>query len=249
MTQQAHKSPKIGRSLSLRSFVRRHKRLLAFIGATLVLSNYILGDWLRESAKDAADDARSSTSELQTQIILNQILAKVGAIDDHQMGIATEAVRAAFQHGPAPVKPESVDDVRRTFEELDASSRGPAVNTVEVMRQFDEQVAKQGDQALANYNNVMARLDRELSEMKNQQEKPDPDKLAAIRKQVAEACQSLTNSVDNALGDLNKRMNQRNMSTARTFSLYERWSIYVYVIGWLVALAGQVMGVDGLDGD
>jgi hypothetical protein len=144
MTTTPGLMPENKRRFPFLSSVRRHKRLIAFIGATLVLGNYIVGDRLRESAKDAAEDARSSASELRTQIILDNILGTVHTIDEHQEAVTTEAVRDATQHGPVPVKPITVDDVRQAFDEIDASTRGQEYNTVEMIRQFDDQFAHPG---------------------------------------------------------------------------------------------------------
>jgi len=97
-------APEGNPKFSFLSAVRRHKRIIAFIGATLVLGNYIVGDRLRENAKDAADDASSSATELRTQIILDNILGTVHGIDEHQIELTVEAVRMANQHGRPPRK-------------------------------------------------------------------------------------------------------------------------------------------------
>jgi len=78
---------------------------------------------------------------------------------------------------------------------------------------------------------------------------PDPNQLTTTQKQAAAAGQSLTDAVSHALAGLNKRLLDRKTSTAKTLSIYNKWSMYIYIVGWSAALAGRVMGVDGLDAD
>jgi hypothetical protein len=236
---------KSGPSIAL--FFRRHTRIIAFFGATLVLGNYVVGDRLKERAKDAADDAASSASQFRLLLMLNNIAAEVHGLDEQQAEVLLPASKSAIQRRPLGTKPLSVRDVEQTLQDID-TARGQSLEFVNMMRQFDDQSARKGNEALDAYNAQIGRLDRELANIQSSRMAPNTEELSAIQKQLVDAAQQLIDAVGKAVSELNTDLIGRKAATAKDFATYDKWSIYLYIIGWVAAFFGHVFGVKGLDG-
>lgn len=176
-SDSASKTSKRRSALGFRRSLRRHIKVAAFLGASMVLGNYLVGDRLKESARDAADDANSNTVQFQAQTKLIAIQSILVSLANRPIGIMIGDNSRTSLGKRERGKTIAIQDVGDAFQNVDLI-RAQRIDLVAMMHQFGDKRALEGERALAVFSAQIEKYDKQLTSIKSVTRGSKPNTVA-----------------------------------------------------------------------
>jgi len=237
------------KSFRLVRLLRRRHRLLMFIGALIVFGTFVLKDALREQLKDLVDSISGSENLFLLRGDSAQIMRSFDALN---------AKMDAERFFDEPAKSRLV--ASPTLVELSIWHLEPSVNrdkaTLDYASAMLEKLPKRDtrdiiakiDAARSNLNLYSHGVTDLASKVWTIHSKDDPASVAVLRQAstLADDQANIYLEISHTEEAVLDRAREKAQYYERRYMVYTWISYVLYGIGWLLGLAGRLVGVEGV---
>jgi hypothetical protein len=229
-------------------WLRRHHRMLTFVGTLIIFGTFIVKDALREQLKDLADSLKSAKAQFIEELNTSESFAAYARIERK-----VDSVKA-YILDPADLK-KLIDD---KLEQLTlAGERIQRMDSALAnIESLSEKLSADKNIALL-IGNIQSQRQTALQKYAEVRKKggiliPDPRAYGGVRYPLGEAEYSAEKLKD-AVSDLSRIVLDRTESVLkkneRRSSIPTWASYFLYTLGWGLGLVGRLVGVEAGAGE
>lgn len=234
----------VERSHKLLKFVRRHRRMLTFIGALIVFSTFLTKEALREQLKDLIDSEKAAQQTSLSEVELSEANASYARIEQK-----IDAVRQLIIGNVAPA------DVPGSYDDVLALIHGRIERSevfIRSMKRLQQELPKNaGLESGIEAAQVLTDNTKELYETCKKAGAymyADPTvygghRLAPIKEAVTSS-QKMKEFVASVMGMMVEHSEQVRARHEHRLSIYSWMSYGLYTLGWGLGLVGRLVGVN-----
>lgn len=222
-------------------WLRKHHRLLTFVGALIVFGTFVVKDALREQLKDLVDSIDSAQSTYVVRMDISRIelyvkslnrYVRYGSSSQGETKIAqTESLKRDIDDlvGMTQYLAAQVGNINRLAQKLGSANKKEVTNSIEsINKQHEDLRASVTDYVRLAENNDQSRL----SEMSSKIDASWHTAETLVTSTPQFAFNLLTSA-----REVSKRQEER-------YRFYTWASYFLYALGWSLGLIGRLVGVE-----
>jgi hypothetical protein len=225
-----------------RKLVRKYEGVLVFLGATVALAAFIVHDGFLDRAKETRD----------TQTAAKMLLVQsTEFVDTAGQGAVISAETIDAQHLPTletqfkllPIKRQQISGIM--FLLIGMHDRTGDLRTAEGERKQLEQVRNRGKDLIRLYKAILDTADGRLNELPK-----DEKQLAAVSSAMGNfetAWTSFSSDSKQVTRTVANKASDEERSAESDLERWTRINYFLYVVAWILGLAGKFAGVKASD--
>ena len=223
-------------------WIRRHQRMLTFVGALIVFGTFIVKDALRDQLRELGDAIKSAEDVYLVRSDLNSVVRLLldlrGRID-HLRGYSLQDAE------------EGTQDAVGQMMELDSLDAAWLINSEQLLHKLPMQVQEEDHAELESLKTKRKNIEAQFGDVMSAGS-GKPQKTAAELSKLANDILRDSFDIGQRTSILSDKVLQRAREIeATTEHRYElaTWASYIlYAIGWGLGLAGRLVGVEAIGG-
>jgi hypothetical protein len=243
----------------IRASLRRHDRIIIFIGSTVVLLTYLIKEEWRESAKDAVADVDTKISRLSLDRELSGIHRDIHLGDERFEEIEKKhaTTKSGDSDGSATYNGQKVSDqLVREYDSLEDQvghfyclswlDRKESDELLYILQGFGGNYAD----TFKNAADIFATNLDNFQTLVIEEPLNPHDRVRYIREEelpnLTAAIDKLESSMVATILSVDKDLKKQKEDAEARYNTFWYWSLGLYGFGWLLALVGQLFGIRGL---
>jgi hypothetical protein len=238
-----------------KGFFQRHSRLVSFAGATLVLVTYLVKDELRDRAKDAADAADSNLSAFLQREQLHDIQRSVEDGKNSERSHFEMLGRGMIAMSTTPLPSDLRDYSYANVKDYDVADTHIILSSYqEAVReaQYEVSILYSFSPAYSHSLDVNVKtIENDFRPLMNYvyvaTQKKDKKGLSQDYEDISEMGDKIRQVTYDATQHMLDELISDKASSENTLAAYNHYAPIVYLIGWLAALGGQLLGIKGVE--